>query len=69
MEAAGLVKFDFLGLRTLTVIDRAVRVINALPERAGDPLDMARLPMDDAATYALLRTGRPPPFSSSNRAA
>ena len=57
VEAAGLVKFDFLGLRTLTIIDRALRIINALPERAGAPLDMARLPMDDAATFELLRTG------------
>ena len=57
VEAAGLVKFDFLGLRTLTIIDRALRIINALPERAGAPLDMARLPMDDAATFDLLRTG------------
>ena len=57
VEAAGLVKFDFLGLRTLTIIDRAVRIINALPERAGAPLDMTHLPMDDAATYALLKSG------------
>jgi DNA polymerase III subunit alpha len=57
VEAAGLVKFDFLGLRTLTIIDRALAIINALPERAGDPLDMAKLPMDDAATYELLRSG------------
>jgi DNA polymerase-3 subunit alpha len=57
VEAAGLVKFDFLGLRTLTIIDRALKIINALPERAAAPLDMANLPMDDAATYELLRTG------------
>jgi len=58
VEAAGLVKFDFLGLRTLTIIDRAVRIINALPARAGTPLNMAELPMDDAATYELLKSGR-----------
>jgi len=57
VEAAGLVKFDFLGLRTLTIIDRAVKIINALPEMAGKPLDLAHAPMDDAATYELLRTG------------
>ncbi len=57
VEAAGLVKFDFLGLRTLTIIDRAVAIINALPERAGDPLDVARIPLDDAATYTLLKIG------------
>jgi DNA polymerase-3 subunit alpha len=57
VEAAGLVKFDFLGLRTLTIIDWVVRDINA--ERAGSgeaPLVMSALPMDDAATYALLKS-------------
>jgi DNA polymerase-3 subunit alpha len=58
VEAAGLVKFDFLGLRTLTIIDRAVKIINALPEMTGTPLDMAQLPMDDKATYELLKTGQ-----------
>jgi DNA polymerase-3 subunit alpha len=57
VEAAGLVKFDFLGLRTLTIIDRAVRIINAMPERQADKLDMATLPMEDPATYALMKTG------------
>ena len=51
VEAAGLVKFDFLGLRTLTIIEHAVRTIAA----AGTPLDMTALPMDDAATYQLLK--------------
>ena len=52
VEAAGLVKFDFLGLRTLTIIDWAVRDINARAPVAGEaPLDMSALPMDDAATY------------------
>jgi len=57
VEAAGLVKFDFLGLRTLTVIDWAVRDINAL--RASEqepPLVMSALPMDDGATYQLLKS-------------
>jgi DNA polymerase III subunit alpha len=57
VEAAGLVKFDFLGLRTLTIIDRAVRVINALPERQSEPLDMATLDMDDPAIYTLMKSG------------
>ncbi|HEY1315221.1 MAG TPA: DNA polymerase III subunit alpha, partial [Steroidobacteraceae bacterium] len=49
VEAAGLVKFDFLGLRTLTIIDWAVRDINALRAAAGEPaLVMSALPMDDA---------------------
>jgi DNA polymerase-3 subunit alpha len=57
VEAAGLVKFDFLGLRTLTIIDWAVRDINAGRSRAGDPpLIMSSLPMDDAATYRLLKS-------------
>src|SRR5258708_39460078 len=57
VEAAGLVKFDFLGLRTLTIIDWVVRDINAQRAAAGEaPLVMSALPMDDAATYALLKT-------------
>lgn len=56
VEAAGLVKFDFLGLRTLTVIDHAVRTINlARIQRAEAPLEIADLPMDDAATFQLLK--------------
>jgi DNA polymerase-3 subunit alpha len=57
VEAAGLVKFDFLGLRTLTIIDRAVKIIDALPERAGMPLNMTKLVMNDPATYTLLKSG------------
>jgi DNA polymerase-3 subunit alpha len=53
VEAVGLVKFDFLGLRTLTIIDRAVRIIN---ETSGDdPLDIDAIPMADEQTYKLLR--------------
>ncbi|MCE3285226.1 MAG: dnaE, partial [Steroidobacteraceae bacterium] len=56
VEAAGLVKFDFLGLRTLTIIDWAVRTINAERAKSGEsPLDMATLPMNDAATYTMLK--------------
>jgi DNA polymerase III subunit alpha len=52
VEAAGLVKFDFLGLRTLTVIDWTVKAINAERAKAGEPpLDLARIPLDDAYTY------------------
>ncbi len=59
VEAAGLVKFDFLGLRTLTIIDWAVRDINAERERAGEPrLVISALPMDDAPTYRLLKSCR-----------
>ena len=49
-ELAGLVKFDFLGLKTLTVIQKAV----ALIKEHGVELNMATLPLDDAKTYALL---------------
>ncbi len=59
VEAAGLVKFDFLGLRTLTVIDRAVTLINAQRRAGGEPpLVIEEIPMDDAATYALLKACR-----------
>jgi DNA polymerase III subunit alpha len=56
VEQAGLVKFDFLGLRTLTIIDWAVKIINIERERKGEPpLDISALPMDDKATYDLLK--------------
>ncbi|MBW2527061.1 MAG: DNA polymerase III subunit alpha, partial [Deltaproteobacteria bacterium] len=58
VEAAGLVKFDFLGLRTLTVIDIAQRLINARPDRGPDnPFDVQRIPLDDEGTYKLLQSG------------
>ena len=57
LEAIGLVKFDFLGLKTLTIIDKAVRTINLEREKLGEPLvDIANLPPDDPQTYAQLRT-------------
>ena len=53
VEAIGLVKFDFLGLRTLTIIDWTVKAINARHARAGiPPLDIATLPLDDASVFA-----------------
>src|SRR5688572_16175305 len=56
VEAAGLVKFDFLGLRTLTIIDWAVKIINTQRAAKGEPpLDITALPMDDAPTYELLK--------------
>src|SRR5262249_24623209 len=59
VEAAGLVKFDFLGLRTLTIIDRAVVIINRVrAERGEPPLDVDRIPMDDAKSYSLLKACR-----------
>jgi DNA polymerase-3 subunit alpha len=59
VEAAGLVKFDFLGLRTLTVIDRAVKLINARRASKGEaPFDIGALPMDDEATYKLMQEAK-----------
>jgi DNA polymerase-3 subunit alpha len=52
-EAAGLVKFDFLGLKTLTVIDRAIKMI----ADKGVTVDLARLPLDDVKTYEMLQKG------------
>ncbi|MEJ2535352.1 MAG: DNA polymerase III subunit alpha, partial [Gammaproteobacteria bacterium] len=59
VESIGLVKFDFLGLRTLTIIDWALRTINGQREAAGEaPLDLEALPMDDEASFRLLRSCR-----------
>jgi len=58
VEQAGLVKFDFLGLRTLTIIDWAVKNINVERAAKGQaPLDMKALPLDDKATFALMQRG------------
>ncbi|MET0716976.1 MAG: DNA polymerase III subunit alpha, partial [Pseudoxanthomonas sp.] len=52
VEAVGLVKFDFLGLRTLTIIDWAVKAINQRRQSSGQaPMDISAIPLDDAATY------------------
>jgi DNA polymerase-3 subunit alpha len=57
VEAAGLVKFDFLGLRTLTILERAMATVNAGRASAGEvALELTTLPMDDAATYGLLKS-------------
>ncbi len=53
VEKAGLVKFDFLGLKTLTVLDRAKRLLAA----RGVDIDLDALPLDDTATYDLLGAG------------
>ena len=56
VEAAGLVKFDFLGLRTLTIIDWALKIINGIRAQRGEPpLDVNTVPMDDPRTFALLK--------------
>ncbi len=58
VEAVGLVKFDFLGLRTLTIIDWAVKAINKRRAAQGQPaLDIAALPLDDKPSYELFARG------------
>jgi DNA polymerase III subunit alpha len=51
VEAAGLVKFDFLGLKTLTVLQKAVELIG---RGRGISIDLASLPLDDRPTYEML---------------
>ena len=53
-EKTGLIKFDFLGLKTLTVIDRAVKM---LEQDTGHKLDIQKIPLDDAKSYDLLCRG------------
>jgi len=56
VEAVGLVKFDFLGLRTLTIIDWAVKHVNRRHEKEGkDVLEIEHLPLDDKAAFDLLQ--------------
>jgi DNA polymerase-3 subunit alpha len=53
VEPAGLVKFDFLGLKTLTVLDLAVKLV----KRRGIDIDLSNLPLDDAKTFEMLARG------------
>jgi len=53
VEQAGLVKFDFLGLTTLTILQQAVAILHGL----GVPVDLDRLPLDDPKTYEMLSRG------------
>ena len=58
VEAAGLVKFDFLGLKTLTIIDWALKAANERRAREGqDPLTAEEIPLDDPETFAMLCRG------------
>jgi DNA polymerase-3 subunit alpha len=54
VEETGLIKFDFLGLKTLTVIERAVEWVKKIH---GVTLDMAAVPLDDKPTYELMQKG------------
>ena len=59
VEAVGLVKFDFLGLRNLTVINAAVENINLRRDKEGkDPLVLEDLPLDDKKAYKLLQDAK-----------
>ncbi len=56
VEDAGLVKFDFLGLRTLTIIDWAVKMINAQRVELGEELlDIAEIPLVDPPTFEMIK--------------
>ncbi|MCD8497337.1 MAG: DNA polymerase III subunit alpha [Alphaproteobacteria bacterium] len=54
VESAGLVKFDFLGLKTMTVVQKAVELVN---RRLDKPLDILKIPLDDKNTYNLMAAG------------
>ncbi len=54
IEKIGLLKMDFLGLRNLTVLDRAVRFI---AETRGESIDLKEIPLDDSKTFKLLSSG------------
>ncbi len=55
VERIGLLKMDFLGLRTLTLIDNCVKMV---AEATGETLDPDRFPLDDAKTYELFTAGK-----------
>ena len=58
VESVGLVKFDFLGLRTLTIIDWTLQTIDAQNTKKGlPPIDISQIPRDDFASYDLLKKG------------
>jgi DNA polymerase III subunit alpha len=57
LEAVGLVKFDFLGLKTLTIIQAAVEAINAKRAPGQAPLEILKIPLNDRPTYELYASG------------
>ncbi|MFQ5597827.1 MAG: DNA polymerase III subunit alpha [Nitrospiria bacterium] len=58
IEKIGLIKFDFLGLRTLTVIDRALQLVNKKrSQNPADPLKSSDIPLEDPDTFRLLGSG------------
>lgn len=54
-EAVGLIKFDFLGLRNLTILENAIRFVE---ERTGEKIDIHTVPLDDKKTFELLAQGK-----------
>lgn len=54
LEELGLLKMDFLGLRTLTLLQNTVKIIK---ETTGEDLDLDKIPIDDKETYRLLQEG------------
>jgi len=58
VEKVGLVKFDFLGLRTLTIIDWAIKAVNEIKTDRGETkIDISRIPLEEADVYKLLQSG------------
>ncbi len=58
VESAGLIKFDFLGLRTLTIIDCAVKMVNQRGQNTkNEPLVINDISLDDSLTYTLIQKG------------
>lgn len=57
VESAGLVKFDFLGLKTLSVLNKAENLVNATLKPGQPKLDMIKIPLDDAKTYEMISRG------------
>jgi DNA polymerase III subunit alpha len=59
VEEAGLVKFDFLGLKTLTVIEQAIRLIDATRRQRGEgSFDLGAIPMDDRRVFKMVSSGK-----------
>ena len=58
VETSGLVKFDFLGLKTLTIIDNTIKAVNRDRAKEGlPPIDISQIPLDDALVYQMYSKG------------
>ena len=57
IEKLGYVKFDFLGLKTLTILDKAVKYVRENQKNNEKEFDLNRIPLDDPKVYSLLREG------------